>query len=1279
MAHHVCVGKGLRPERLTPPERRGGGMTATALSSVQVSPTDLAGFLRTGACPSYLALRLRKQWCAELCETYNVERGRLDPVLARGGLAFEEGVREALLAAGFDVRDTSALKPFQVIELLRELQEPCVLWQVAVEGQLGESLAYGIADLVFVQPEDAGLRLRVVDIKASQHEKVEHRLQVAFYARMLAQSLADLAPRLEGAVLCREQPDAEKLTPFDLSLYDLGLEVLARVYVPRALEESEPFFNLAPRCAGCEFSALCLQRAVAGPVVAGQIGAGHPALVGELRDLELKALQAAGVGTLLEMASLLETESGELRPCGPVAERLLAGWPLGERLPRLVLQAQAVARRLKLRSAAPEADLPRTSASSLPGGPADLVRIMVDAQQDYREGRVYLLAARLDRSGELRQVCCLSEAPPRSDAAEEQLLRGFLEQLHAALGELAQGRRRLPLHLYLCDRAVRRVLSDALRRHLPQVDGAVFLYDWLTCISRADEPNVSLLMEEVREQRNLGWPMETLYTVSAGLRFLWGSLRTTFRAGCFDTAAWRVEASGNKRLVPAAWRSDSGIPLAYAYGAWGELPEQAGLEAFAVSRAQLLELSRQRLEALVFLVDQQLHPNRDLVKSPTPLPSYGGGRLATRTEALREFLRLEFGARKVKLLERFRRTPADRVAEGYCALGRCTQVDGKSFRLELAQLAGHNLLRFKEGDLVLLNPANSQHDQQLAVHKGAIVRLEQVSLQAVEGLLLGFGKRATAFRFGHVDVQPVVDALFSLDELVDDLLADKQQEACVRSRGSLLQRALEDDPSRFDLPVRPEQLQRAQRLLQGVPSLTARQREGVLLLLRSRLSLLQGPPGTGKSFSLGLAALAYHCAMGFSTRLLISGVTHTSVDIALSSIARRREELLAWPELPPELRQRLEELRLVRLVSAHKPGPPGVECINPYDERDRVRELFRGAACVVAGTPSAVHNLAAACGWPVRWDRELFHAAILDESSQMTVPAALLATAFLYRREGRLLLVGDHRQMAPIFMHEWARDQRRSTLDFRLASSVFETLLDSGFRRVVLDQSFRLHRVLASFIDRAIYRADTRLSSQRTEVLAPLAEGSDALARAALLPDFPLVLIEHEEGMSQHLNLLEVELAARILQCCLGPLGLCAADGVGVVVPHRAQRAALQRRFPDFKQVSAVDTVERYQGGERDVIILSATASEPHALEAEASFLFSRNRLNVAMSRPRKKLVVIASQNLFHFLSDDIELFESAALWKLLRYRYARQELFSGEVDGHRVRVLGCDTCQAVD
>ncbi len=1241
-------------------------MEATTLD-VQISPTDLAGFLRTSACPSYLALRLRKDWTAALRERFGLEKQPLDPLLASGGLAFEAAIKAELEAGPRPVRDLTGLKPWQVAELLATLDEPCILWQVAMEGRVGSVAAYGIADLLVYDPEPEGPRIRVVDVKASAREKVEHRLQVALYVRLLAQMLEGREATLEGAVLCRAEPRLDALVPFDLALYDLALDVLTEVYVPRALREEEPFFNLGPRCAGCEFSRVCLRRA--------SEDAGRPALVGELRDLDLKALHGRGVHTLLELAGLLEVEGGVPCEVSDTGQALLSTWPLGERLPRVVLRAQAIARRLRLRASDPRCGLPRTAASSLPGGPADLLRIYVDVAHDYRVGRLYALSALLTREGEERRVTCLAPAPVLDEAAERALIGDFLAGLHDALDELSGRRKRLPLHLFLCDRLARSALSEGLRRHLAEVGDATFLYDWLSRTSKADELNVSLLMDEVREQRNLGWPIETLYTVSAGLRFGWGKLRERFRRGCFDTAAWQQLEDGGKRLMPVAYHADSGVPLGYAYGAWDALPDDERVADFRVSRDELLGFLGQRLEALRFLATRQLRANPCLFKSPTPLPQRGKNKALTRSEALREFLRLEFGARKEKLLERFRRTPAERVADGYCALGSCVEVrdagERTRFRLRLLPLPGHQLLRYKEGDLAVLNPAQEPNAEQQGVHKGAIVRLDAVSPEAVEGELLGFGKRATPYRFSHVEVAVREGQLYSIDELVDDLLADRQHEACVRARGSLLHRAFDDGPEAFAQPAPQTALQRAQTLLSFVPTLTERQRVGALLLVRRRLSLLQGPPGTGKSFTLGLAALVLHAARVDDTRLFIGGVTHTSVDIALLSIKRRREELLARDDLPAWLRERLEQLRLVRLVSAHRPGPPDIDSIAPRDEPDRVRELFRGQACVIAGTPSAAHNLAAAYSWPVRWDRELFDAAILDEASQMTVPAALLATAFVVRRQGRLLLVGDHRQMAPIFMHEWQRDRRRSTLDFRVGASVFETLLDMGFERVALDRSFRLHRVLADFIDRAIYQADTRFRSERSDVLAPL-EGGDPLVRAALLPDFPLVVIEHGEGMSQHLNSLEVELAARILRACVDELGLCAADGVGVVVPHRAQRAALERRMPGLKKMRAVDTVERYQGGERDVIVLSATASEPHALEAEARFLFSRNRLNVAMSRPRKKLIVMASENLFHFLSADIELFESAALWKLLRYRYARTELFSGEVEGHRVRVLGC-------
>ena len=86
--------------------------------------------------------------------------------------------------------------------------------------------------------------------------------------------------------------------------------------------------------------------------------------------------------------------------------------------------------------------------------------------------------------------------------------------------------------------------------------------------------------------------------------------------------------------------------------------------------------------------------------------------------------------------------------------------------------------------------------------------------------------------------------------------------------------------------------------------------------------------------------------------------------------------------------------------------------------------------------------------------------------------------------------------------------------------------------------------------------------------------------------------------------------------------GLDAEEGLGVVVPHRAQRAALQEAFPQLRVLdpetgsvrrSAVDTVERFQGGERTAILVSATESDREYLLACSQFLLDPRRLTVAM------------------------------------------------------------------
>jgi superfamily I DNA and/or RNA helicase len=135
-------------------------------------------------------------------------------------------------------------------------------------------------------------------------------------------------------------------------------------------------------------------------------------------------------------------------------------------------------------------------------------------------------------------------------------------------------------------------------------------------------------------------------------------------------------------------------------------------------------------------------------------------------------------------------------------------------------------------------------------------------------------------------------------------------------------------------------------------------------------------------------------------------------------------------------------------------------------------------------------------------------------------------------------------------------------------------------------------------------------------------------------------------------------------------------------VPHRAQRALLQeaidrlkleRGFAADPRWGMVDTVERYQGGERDAIVISATESDPAYLAASSGFLLDARRFTVALSRARKKLILVASASVFSTLSSDEETFANARIWKDLLRRTCTVPLWSGERLGHRVEVWGND------
>ena len=110
-----------------------------------------------------------------------------------------------------------------------------------------------------------------------------------------------------------------------------------------------------------------------------------------------------------------------------------------------------------------------------------------------------------------------------------------------------------------------------------------------------------------------------------------------------------------------------------------------------------------------------------------------------------------------------------------------------------------------------------------------------------------------------------------------------------------------------------------------------------------------------------------------------------------------------------------------------------------------------------------------------------------------------------------------------------------------------------------------------------------------------------------------------------------------------------------MVTPHRAQRALIVDRLQRLYGASvsaprliadAVDTVERFQGQQRDVIVATFALGDPDAIRDEDEFLMMLNRFNVMASRARAKLIVLVSQEVVDHLSGDLDTLRQSRLLK---------------------------------
>ncbi len=349
----------------------------------------------------------------------------------------------------------------------------------------------------------------------------------------------------------------------------------------------------------------------------------------------------------------------------------------------------------------------------------------------------------------------------------------------------------------------------------------------------------------------------------------------------------------------------------------------------------------------------------------------------------------------------------------------------------------------------------------------------------------------------------------------------------------------------------------------------ASQNEAVELAVDAEdCALIHGPPGTGKTYTI---ARTIRALVEEGNRVLLSAFTNRAVDNALEALRDQGFDDVLRVGSETGVRDDMQDVRLVQRG----------------DPNEKAAEL-RDAPVVAATT--------AACGSRVVRECE-FDVALVDEASQLTEPGTHAAINLA----DRFVLVGDHEQLPPVVR---AENDLRTSLFQRL----IETYPDAS---VMLDRQYRMSQRIQAFASAEFYDGALRPATPEVagQTLRDLGVDPDDLPDG--LAD-GVNFVDPDGSRDGNRNVREAERVAEVVDAYLAA-GVD-PDDVGVIAPFRAQVAEIGRRTP-----VTVDTVDRFQGSSKEVIVFSLVATG----DLDGPIFDDHRRMNVALTRAKKQLTLV--------------------------------------------------------
>ena len=417
--------------------------------------------------------------------------------------------------------------------------------------------------------------------------------------------------------------------------------------------------------------------------------------------------------------------------------------------------------------------------------------------------------------------------------------------------------------------------------------------------------------------------------------------------------------------------------------------------------------------------------------------------------------------------------------------------------------------------------------------------------------------------------------------------------------------------------------------------------------------LLVGPPGTGKT-SRALKFMVEE-ALNDGTGMPSAGVIPLGHQQPASSILLMSYTNRAVDEICEMLVDSgIPFLRLGSEFSCDERFRPYLieKAIAQCPKLEAIRQYIIGTR-VIVGTTSMIASK------PFIFNLKHFKLAIIDESSQILEPNLVgLLTAV-----DKFILIGDYKQL-PAVVQQSEKDSAIPTIDDRQDHAVIDMSIlqdiclsncrNSLFERLIrwedhekrsdfigiLRRQGRMHPEIAEFPNQMFYRREqlepVPCSHQLETELAytlPSQDALDDVLKAHRMIFIPSQFCK-EPNVSDKINASEASIVVDVLRRVHRFYGkdFNAQKTVGVIVPYRNQIAMIRKGIeklgiPELEHIS-IDTVERYQGSQRDVIIYSFTIQNIWQLDFLAGNSFVEDghiidrKLNVAITRARKQMIM---------------------------------------------------------